>query len=443
MEKVEGQTLQSVLEEKGKLKESEVYSIAIDVVTALGYAWDKSKLVHRDIKPENIMLTDEGIAKVMDLGLSLRVGSKVEDDDDNISGTPQYISPEQITGAEVDIRTDFYSLGATLFHLLTGRFVFETKSLQEMVRNHLNKKPETLRNINPHISADFSRIVRKLLAKDKEKRYENAQELLKDLKKSQKNVQSAKTKTKKQVSSKKDKAALKPTKSRKKVQSKRRRKKKTSTPVGAIVFAMIAVAALVAYAGLGNRAQTQNVASNKSIEDGVGSRAGHSSNKSNSYTLSGNAGINYSSTRTGKKLVKWEAVHFKKNTPGVTGAKWQRMGTSSKFIAKSNVKQGNLLENKASLRYEVSLDEVGIFDVWMDGKFKNNGGRRPLHLKVNGILHETDDAAMNAKTDWKKVKTNIKFNNGVNQVEVLTGAHDTIIHNIILSQDPSFSPLKK
>jgi len=88
MELVEGRNLQTIIKEDGPLNEKEIYSIAIDVTTALGYAWGRSRLIHRDIKPENIMLSNEGVAKIMDLGISLRA----DKDDlvhDNICGTPQ------------------------------------------------------------------------------------------------------------------------------------------------------------------------------------------------------------------------------------------------------------------------------------------------------------------------------------------------------------------
>lgn len=128
MDLVEVLDLNSVLKRKGSIVEFYGIDIVMDTAKDLSYAWDKSRLVYRDIKPENIMVALDGICKVMDLGLSQRAGENF-DDEDQISGTPQFISPEQVLGIDIDLRTDFYCLGATLFPLTAGRFVFEADSL--------------------------------------------------------------------------------------------------------------------------------------------------------------------------------------------------------------------------------------------------------------------------------------------------------------------------
>ncbi|MCH2205294.1 MAG: protein kinase [Lentisphaerales bacterium] len=184
MEMVEGQNLNDILKHEGALDPSRVIEIAIDAAEALGYAWDTSRLIHRDIKPDNIMISSDGVAKVMDLGLSRRAGD-VYDDGDIISGTPQYISPEQIMGDAMDVRGDFYSLGATLYHLVSGRFVFDG-SLEEMIKKHMTEKPPSLKQVAPHVSEAFGKIIRKLLAKKPENRYQDAASLIADLKKAQK-----------------------------------------------------------------------------------------------------------------------------------------------------------------------------------------------------------------------------------------------------------------
>lgn len=184
MEMVEGQNLNDILKHEGALAPSRVIEIAIDAAKALGYAWETSRLIHRDIKPDNIMISSEGVAKVMDLGLSRRAGDEY-DDGDIISGTPQYISPEQIMGDPMDVRGDFYSLGATLFHLVSGRFVFDG-SLEEMIKKHMTEKPPSLKQVAPHVSEAFGKIIRKLLAKKPENRYQDAGSLVADLKKAQK-----------------------------------------------------------------------------------------------------------------------------------------------------------------------------------------------------------------------------------------------------------------
>ena len=179
MEYVEGRTLSQIMKDSGVLDPAIGIEVAIEMANALGYAWDQCQLVHRDIKPENIMVTSDGTSKLMDMGLSRKAEDTV-DDSDVISGTPQYISPEQIVGNEMDIRGDFYSLGATLYHLLTGRFVFEG-TLDQMIHKHVSELPVPARKVNPDIPKELSKILSKLLGKLPEDRYQTAKELEKDL----------------------------------------------------------------------------------------------------------------------------------------------------------------------------------------------------------------------------------------------------------------------
>lgn len=176
MEYVEGRNLQDLLKEEGAITEKLALSVAMEIVSALGYGWDSRKLVHRDIKPENIMIASDGTAKLMDLGLSLRDGDD-KDDGDTISGTPQYISPEQILGTEIDIRADFYCLGATLYHLVSGKLPFEG-ALPEIIKKHLSEKPKSIRKIAPHINSFFAKIIHKMMSKKPEDRFDDAKSLL-------------------------------------------------------------------------------------------------------------------------------------------------------------------------------------------------------------------------------------------------------------------------
>lgn len=188
MEYVEGKTLAQFMKAQGVLDQELAIDVALEMTRALGYAWDQCKMVHRDIKPENIMVTEDGTAKLMDMGLS-RKAEDTADDSDVISGTPQYISPEQIVGNEMDIRGDFYSLGATLYHLMTGRFVFEG-TLDEMIHKHVSELPIPAKKIRPEIHEEVSKILSKLLGKLPEDRYQTARELERDLLKAQKAVKS-------------------------------------------------------------------------------------------------------------------------------------------------------------------------------------------------------------------------------------------------------------
>ena len=128
------------------------------------------------------MLTNEGSAKVMDLGLSRRMDDGLVDDG-MITGTPQYISPEQILGNDIDIRTDFYCLGASLYHMLAGKFPFEG-NLQEIVRNHIQEPPVSLKKLKPEVSGCTVKVIQTLMNKKPQERYQTAAELCRDIKNS-------------------------------------------------------------------------------------------------------------------------------------------------------------------------------------------------------------------------------------------------------------------
>jgi serine/threonine protein kinase len=189
---IEGEDLQSRIKRTKKLKQDLVINVAIDITRAIGYAWNKSKLVHRDIKPDNIMLTSEGVAKLMDLGLS-RIEEETEETSEIINGTPHYISPEQILGQPLDIRSDFYSLGATMFQLISGHFPF-TGSSDEIIDKHLDKKPQPLSILAPTINEDLANVIEKLLSKKPENRFQDAEALEKELVNIQHNVSNHKNK---------------------------------------------------------------------------------------------------------------------------------------------------------------------------------------------------------------------------------------------------------
>ena len=178
MEYVEGKDLKELLEEIGPFDEISLRAVGANIITALNYAWNKSQLIHRDIKPENIMLSNRGDIKLMDLGLSRKNGD-IDEDEDQISGTLQYISPEQVTGKDIDYRSDQYSLGATLYHLATGKYLFEAPNAAEMLEMQVNTQAPLLSE-NAQVSNELSSIINKMLSKFKEERYENMDALIND-----------------------------------------------------------------------------------------------------------------------------------------------------------------------------------------------------------------------------------------------------------------------
>jgi tRNA A-37 threonylcarbamoyl transferase component Bud32 len=185
MEYVDGKSLRELLAEWGSFPEEQVLDVAIQVASALDHAFQKG-VIHRDIKPGNILidagnrvkLTDMGLAKgPQDLTLT-RQGATV--------GTPQYISPEQARDPQsADVRSDLYSLGATLFHMATGSLPFPGQTLAEVLTKVLGERAPSAHGVNPSLSEGLSLVLRKLLSKDRDLRYQTPAELLADLRRVQ------------------------------------------------------------------------------------------------------------------------------------------------------------------------------------------------------------------------------------------------------------------
>jgi serine/threonine-protein kinase len=179
MEYVDGKTAKEILEEQKVFDEKRTVEIALQVARALEHASGYG-IVHRDIKPGNIMITkgeglvklcDFGLAKELDLSASLTSHSAV-------AGTPYYISPEQIRNERVDARTDIYSLGATMFHMVTGSVPFTGKSAPIVMAKHLHEMPVPPRQINPRISFRLEALILKCMAKDPAERFQTPSELI-------------------------------------------------------------------------------------------------------------------------------------------------------------------------------------------------------------------------------------------------------------------------
>ncbi|MCK5834547.1 MAG: serine/threonine protein kinase [Lentisphaeria bacterium] len=181
MELVRGETLKDVIEREGHISIPASFKIMRQMSEAINFAWQTSQLVHRDIKPDNIMITEKDVAKLADLGLA-RVASESEVEGDEIMGTPQYISPEQLLGLKTDVRTDIYSLGATWYHAITGEFPYMADTPQEIAQMHLEATLVPPITLNPDIPKVLSVMICKMMAKHPEDRYADAEELIKDIK---------------------------------------------------------------------------------------------------------------------------------------------------------------------------------------------------------------------------------------------------------------------
>lgn len=179
-----GRTLRDVIQERGQLTADETVNYAIQITLALNHL-DAAGIVHRDIKPSNIMLTDSGRVKVVDLGLARR------DTTDSIGditvagttlGTFDYIAPEQARDPrEADIRSDLYSLGCTMYHMLTGQPPYPEGTALQKLLDHQGKAAPDPRQINPAVPVELSAIIRKLMASDPAHRYPAPGLLLNDL----------------------------------------------------------------------------------------------------------------------------------------------------------------------------------------------------------------------------------------------------------------------
>ena len=181
MEHIDGETMKHILKRDNVIPVDQAVDIVRQIAEALDYAWQEEKLVHRDIKPDNIMLTSNGRAKLADLGLAKVGNDPGSTEGEEVMGTPQYISPEQLTGDPLDNRTDIYCLGATFYHFLTGRFPYEGASAVEIARQHLDGTLIPPNQVNPNIPEAVSRVVEKMMAKDPAQRYQNAGQLAEDL----------------------------------------------------------------------------------------------------------------------------------------------------------------------------------------------------------------------------------------------------------------------
>ena len=195
MEFIDGETMKGVLKSKRIIDPLQAINIIQQIAEALSYAWTEQKLIHRDIKPDNIMLTKSGRAKLADLGLA-RVAGDVDDaDKDEVMGTPQYICPEHLTGAPMDVRSDIYSLGATFYHFVTGRFPFEGTSAAEIAQKHITCQLTPAMNVNKDVPQCVSMIIDKMMEKDPLMRYPDADSLVDDLRAARKMVEAGCTMT--------------------------------------------------------------------------------------------------------------------------------------------------------------------------------------------------------------------------------------------------------
>jgi len=183
MEFVDGVTVYDHLVKNKTYTEKEALDLIIQISRALEHAHMRG-LIHRDVKPKNIMITKDGTAKLADMGLARHADDVVaaEAEKGRAFGTPYYISPEQIRGVlDVDFRADIYSLGGTLYHMLTGKVPFEGATPTQIMQKHLKQALTPPDHINKSISTGLAEVVERMMAKNRDQRYGTTTDLLVDL----------------------------------------------------------------------------------------------------------------------------------------------------------------------------------------------------------------------------------------------------------------------
>ena len=181
MELVEGITLKRFIEKRKKLDVKEAVGIAIQIAMGMEAA-HTHHIIHRDIKPQNIIISREGKVKVADFGIAKAATSNTISQ--NAIGSVHYLSPEQARGGYSDERSDIYSLGVTLYEMLSGQVPFAGDNSVSVALLHIQSEAIPVRELNPEVPLSVDKIIQKCMQKKPERRYQTAAELIVDLKRS-------------------------------------------------------------------------------------------------------------------------------------------------------------------------------------------------------------------------------------------------------------------
>jgi len=176
MEHLDQPSLEQRMDGSGKLSEKDVLEIGIGIALALQFAHEETGMIHRDIKPGNILFGRGNIPKLADFGLAAGARTALGQQDE-IWGTPYYVSPERLNREEEDMRSDIYSLGATLYHALAGRAPFEAATAEEVAKRHLYDRPPPLRSLCPNANEQTVFTIDKCLGKTPSSRWPSHSEL--------------------------------------------------------------------------------------------------------------------------------------------------------------------------------------------------------------------------------------------------------------------------
>lgn len=175
MEFVEGETFDQIIRRNGPIGPNDAVPWFKQALLGIGAA-HRVGIIHRDIKPSNLMLNRQGIVKVMDFGIAKAVGTRGMTRTGTQLGTLAYMSPEQIQNRTIDVRSDIYSLGITLYEMLSGHVPFEGESDFQMMQDHVNTPPPALTRYYPYAPKEFENVVAKALAKNPDDRFQTVEE---------------------------------------------------------------------------------------------------------------------------------------------------------------------------------------------------------------------------------------------------------------------------
>lgn len=187
MEYVRGEDLKKLIRKMGQLSMGQAIPIAAQICEGLEEA-HRLGVVHRDLKPQNVMVDEDGNARIMDFGIARSIETKGITGAGVMIGTPEYMSPEQVEGKEVDQRSDVYSLGVILYEMVTGQVPFAGDTPFTIGIKHKSEKPKDPKEINPQIFDELNHVILKCLEKEREKRYQKAEDLKHDLANIQKGI---------------------------------------------------------------------------------------------------------------------------------------------------------------------------------------------------------------------------------------------------------------
>jgi non-specific serine/threonine protein kinase len=181
MQFVKGRSLDNIIK-NNELDLPSAIDLTVQICMGLVEA-HKNGIIHRDIKPANIMVDEGGRVKILDFGLAKAAGGSLDTQTGSIMGTAEYMSPEQLKGMKIDIRSDIFSAGVVLYEMLTGISPFNKDYIATTIYSILNEEPKSLAALNPELPAELQSIIDRSLAKSPADRYKNCEEFIEDLKK--------------------------------------------------------------------------------------------------------------------------------------------------------------------------------------------------------------------------------------------------------------------